>query len=60
MVIHVLKYQLHPKVYKKASFPRFLSEIHGLSGSPIEAFGEKVNAACGREAALGYDGLEGI
>jgi len=47
-------------VYKKESFPRFLSEIYGLSRSPIEAFGEKVNAACGREAALGYDGLEGI
>jgi len=47
-------------VYKKASFLGFLSETYGLSGSSIEAFGEKVNAACGREAALGYDRLEGI
>jgi len=34
--------------------------IHGLSRSPIEAFGEKVNAVCGREAALGHDGLEDL
>jgi len=31
---------------------------HSSNGSPIEAFGEKVNAVCGREAALGYDDIE--
>jgi len=28
----------------------------GFDGCPIKEFGQKVNAACGREATLGYDG----
>ncbi len=30
-------------------------QVVNLSGCPIKEFGQKVNAACGRETALGYD-----